>query len=141
MKLSFTEENYLKALYKIMEGKEPKEAGTNELALHLNIKPSSVNDMLKKLHEKQLVHHERYKKIRLTEQGEILAIDIIRKHRLWETFLHNSLHFSWDEVHELAEELEHIQSKKLIQRLDEFLGFPKQDPHGHPIPTEKGFSK
>lgn len=138
--LSFTEENYLKALYRIIhdEVRERKEAGTNELALHLGLKPATVNDMLKKLKGKKLIQYEKYGKIRLTRKGEKAGVDIIRKHRLWETFLYEKLGFDWDEVHELAEELEHIQSQKLIERLDKFLNYPQFDPHGDVIPNARG---
>jgi DtxR family Mn-dependent transcriptional regulator len=136
--LSYTEENYLKALFKITSENESKEAGTNELASILCVKPATVNDMLKKLKEKKLVDYERYRKITLTVIGNKKAIEIIRKHRLWETFLYQKLDFSWDEVHDVAEQLEHIQSEKLIDKLDKFLGYPKFDPHGDPIPSQKG---
>lgn len=137
--LTNTEENYLKALFhltKEIDGKD--DAGTNELASYLNIKPASASDMLKKLKDKDLVYFEKYGKITLTEVGLKYAIQIIRKHRLWETFLYEKLQFSWDEVHEVAEQLEHIKSKKLIEQIDKFLGYPKNDPHGDPIPDIKG---
>lgn len=136
--LSYTEENYLKAIFKIGIENGSHEAGTNDLAFLLSITPASVNEMLKKLSEKKLVSYKKYEKTTLTDKGLYLAKDIIRKHRLWETFLYQKLEFSWDEVHEIAEELEHINSKKLINKLDKFLGYPKFDPHGDPIPNEKG---
>jgi DtxR family Mn-dependent transcriptional regulator len=137
--LSHTEENYLKALFHLTtESNEKSKAGTNELAAHLNVKPASVNDMLKKLKEKKLISYEKYGKISLTVEGKRKAVDIIRKHRLWETFLYEKLEFSWDEVHEIAEQLEHIQSQKLIDRLDKFLEYPQLDPHGDAIPNAKG---
>jgi DtxR family Mn-dependent transcriptional regulator len=136
--LSFTEENYLKALFKIPFESGTNEAGTNELAMFLVVKPATVNDMLKKLKEKELVDYEKYGKIKLTTEGRKIALEIIRKHRLWETFLYQKLEFSWDEVHEVAEQLEHIQSTKLIDKLDKFLDFPEYDPHGDPIPNKKG---
>ena len=136
--LSYTEENYLKALVKITIDSEQAEVGTNELAKVLAVKPATANDMLKKLKEKKMVDYEKYGKITLTNEGKNLAIDIIRKHRLWETFLYEKLEFSWDEVHELAEQLEHIQSEKLVDKLDKFLDYPDFDPHGDPIPTKKG---
>lgn len=136
--LSFTEENYLKALFKIPFESGTNEAGTNELASLLVVKPATVNDMLKKLKEKELVDYEKYGKIRLTNEGRKIALEIIRKHRLWETFLHQKLEFSWDEVHEVAEQLEHIQSIKLVDKLDKFLDYPEFDPHGDPIPNKKG---
>lgn len=136
---SFTEENYLKALFHIANEKsDSDEVGTNELALYLNVKPSSVNSMLKKLKEKGLISYEKYGKISLTEAGSKLGISVIRKHRLWETFLYEKLGFTWDEVHEIAEELEHISSEKLVERLDKFLDYPKFDPHGDPIPDGTG---
>lgn len=137
--LSFTEENYLKALFLLtLEDGDKKEAGTNEMALQLGLKPATVNDMLKKLKEKKLIHYERYGKSSLTKEGKKLAVGIVRKHRLWETFLFEKLGFSWDEVHEVAEQLEHIQSKKLIDKLDEYLNYPAIDPHGDSIPNAKG---
>jgi len=137
--LSFTEENYLKALFQLtLEDGDKKEAGTNEMALQLGLKPATVNDMLKKLKEKKLIHYERYGKSSLTKEGKKIAVDIVRKHRLWETFLFEKLGFSWDEVHEVAEQLEHIQSKKLIDKLDQYLNYPAIDPHGDSIPNAKG---
>ena len=141
MNLSYTEENYLKCIFKIGSENEIQEAGTNALAEYLSVKPASVNEMAKKLKEKKLVDYEKYGKIKLTKSGNEHAIDIIRKQRLWETFLYEKLEFRWDEVHEIAEELEHINSKKLIDRLDRFLNFPEYDPHGDPIPNEKGVLK
>jgi len=137
--LSYTEENYLKAILHISSRiEDKKEAGTNELAQHLAVKPATVNNMLKKLKEKKLIHNERYGKIRLSVKGKSVALQVVRKHRLWETFLFEKLSFSWDEVHAVAEQLEHIQSEKLIERLDQFLGFPLFDPHGDPIPRKNG---
>ncbi|MBX3164069.1 MAG: metal-dependent transcriptional regulator [Bacteroidetes bacterium] len=137
--LSQTEENYLKALfYLTSENADKSEAGTNELAATLNVKPATANDMLKKLKEKKLVNYERYGKISLTNSGKKQAIDIVRKHRLWETFLYEKLEFTWDEVHEVAEQLEHIHSPKLIEKLEKFLNYPEFDPHGDAIPNAKG---
>lgn len=136
--LSYTEENYLKALLKLTLENELSEAGTNELAVLLAVKPATVNDMLKKLKDKELVNYAKYGKITLTASGRVSALAVLRKHRLWETFLFEKLSFSWHEVHEVAEQLEHIQSEKLVSQLDEFLGFPKFDPHGEPIPDYKG---
>jgi DtxR family Mn-dependent transcriptional regulator len=136
--LSFTEENYLKSLLKINLESDHTEAGTNELASILSVKPATVTDMLKKLKEKKLVNYERYGKISLTKEGRKKAIEVLRKHRLWETFLYEKLSFTWDEVHEVAEQLEHIQSAKLINKIDELLGFPEFDPHGDAIPNAKG---
>lgn len=136
--LSYTEENYLKALLKISFDIGVEKVGTNELAHALEVKPATANDMLKKLKEKNLVDYKKYGKINLTSEGRKIAIEIIRKHRLWETFLYQKLEFSWDEVHEVAEQLEHIQSQKLVDKLDKFLAFPEFDPHGDPIPNSKG---
>jgi DtxR family Mn-dependent transcriptional regulator len=137
--LSYTEENYLKALLMLSFQNEARpEAGTNEMAAHLGVKPATATDMLKKLKEKNLVTYQKYGKILLTEEGKKNGITILRKHRLWETFLYEKLDFSWDEVHEVAEQLEHIQSPKLVNKLDEFLGFPEFDPHGDPIPKDNG---
>ena len=140
--LSFTEENYLKALWHLtMDNTHKEEAGTNELAAHLNVKPATANDMLKKLKEKKLVDYKKYGKSSLTNIGKKLAIEVVRKHRLWETFLYEKLEFTWDEVHEVAEQLEHIKSQKLVDKLDKFLNYPKLDPHGDVIPNEKGEMK
>ena len=136
--LSYTEENYLKAFLKINFDTGSDEVGTNELANALAVKPATANDMLKKLKEKGLVDYEKYGKITLTKDGKKGAIEVIRKHRLWETFLWQKLEFSWDEVHEVAEQLEHIQSAKLVDKLDKFLDFPEFDPHGDPIPNRNG---
>ncbi|KYP13137.1 metal-dependent transcriptional regulator [Flavihumibacter sp. CACIAM 22H1] len=136
MKYSSSKENYIKAIYHL-EQEEPV-VSTNALARQLSTKPASVTDMLKKLHEQDLLEYEPYKGVRLTESGKTVALQIIRKHRLWEFFLVEKLGFGWEEVHEIAEELEHISSRKLIDRLDEFLGKPKTDPHGDPIPDANG---
>lgn len=135
---TFTEENYLKTIYKLSRLAEGQQVSTNAIAEVLSTKASSVTDMIKKLSEKELVNYQRYQGVTLTEQGERIALRIIRKHRLWEYFLVNKLHFKWDEVHEAAEQLEHIHSEKLIERLDDFLGNPKYDPHGDPIPDKDG---
>ncbi len=135
--LSLTEENYLKAIYHISEG-GTKSVLTNELAEAMNTKAASVTDMIKKLSLKELITYEKYYGVNLTNFGKTEALLVIRKHRLWETFLVEKLGFNWDEVHEVAEQLEHIHSSRLIDKLDEFLGFPKVDPHGDPIPDSKG---
>jgi DtxR family Mn-dependent transcriptional regulator len=111
---------------------------TNELANELKTKPASVTDMMKKLKTKKLLHYEPYQGFRLSSEGNKVALGIIRRHRLWEFFLAEKLKFTWDEVHEVAEQLEHVSSKKLIDKLDEFLGFPRVDPHGDPIPDANG---
>jgi len=133
---SFTEENYLKIIYHLAE--KTSIVQTNAIAEQIQTKPASVTDMIKKLADKGLVDYVKYQGVTLTEKGKHAAINIVRKHRLWEVFLVDKLHFKWDEVHEVAEELEHIKSVDLIERLDEFLGFPKADPHGDPIPDKNG---
>jgi len=136
--LTFTEENYLKAIYSIQHDNDPAEVSVNEIADRMQTRPATVTDMLRKLSDKSLIHYEKYKKLRLSDSGMAHALQIIRKHRLWETFLCSKLNFAWDEVHEVAEQLEHIHSQKLTDRLDEYLGFPQFDPHGDPIPDAKG---
>ncbi|HEU5147470.1 MAG TPA: metal-dependent transcriptional regulator [Chryseosolibacter sp.] len=135
--LSFTEENYLKAIYRLSEG-GTKAVLTNKIAESMSTKAASVTDMIKKLSNKHLISYEKYYGARITKHGKSEALAVIRKHRLWETFLVEKLHFSWDEVHDVAEQLEHIQSPLLIEKLDEFLGYPTADPHGHPIPDKDG---
>ena len=136
---SQTEENYLKAIYKLAEA-EPDTAGvsTNRIAAALATRAASVTDMLRRLADKGLLAYEKYRGVQLTPEGLRLALLTIRKHRLWEVFLVQQLGFSWDEVHDVAEELEHVQSPLLMRRLDAFLGHPALDPHGDPIPTEDG---
>lgn len=138
MQLSQTEENYIKAIYSLSERNKSFETSTNEIAAKMNTKPPSVSDMLRKLTAKKLVTYQKYKKVNLTKTGKHVAIQIIRKHRLWEVFLHEKLNFAWDEVHEVAEQLEHIHSEKLTERLEKYLGFPQYDPHGDPIPSANG---
>lgn len=132
-----SEENYLKVIYHLAQV-SPKGVNTNAIAEMLNTKASSVTDMIKKLDEKELVSYVKYQGVSLTKKGLLAAKMIIRKHRLWEVFLVEKLNFSWDEVHEIAEELEHIKSEKLIDKLDAFLEFPDFDPHGDPIPNSDG---
>ncbi|MEM6829109.1 MAG: metal-dependent transcriptional regulator [Bacteroidota bacterium] len=134
--LSFTEENYLKALYHLSDGSES--VNTNAIAEHLQTSPASVNDMIKKLANKSLIGYKKYKGAILLPEGKKSALHIIRKHRLWEVFLVEKLGFKWDEVHEIAEQLEHIKSPLLVERLDQFLGMPAIDPHGDPIPDKDG---
>jgi DtxR family Mn-dependent transcriptional regulator len=134
---SFTEENYLKHIYKLSR-KSDKGVSTNSLAEQLDTKASSVTDMIKKLAAKKLVDYKKYQGVTLSKKGRKIAVDIIRKHRLWEVFLLEHLGFGGEEVHEVAEELEHINSDTLIARLDKFLGYPKYDPHGGPIPDSEG---
>ncbi len=131
------EENYLKAIFKIEE-KEGKAASTNAVAAAMQTTAASVTDMLKRLAEKELIAYEKYRGVQLTEQGSQVAVALIRKHRLWEVFLVEKLGFAWDEVHELAEQLEHVHGNNLVSRLDTFLGYPKFDPHGDPIPDAEG---
>ncbi|WP_424492907.1 metal-dependent transcriptional regulator [Salinimicrobium sp. GXAS 041] len=134
---SLSEENYLKAIFHLEQAYK-KGVSTNALAEGMETKASSVTDMVKKLSDKNLVKYKRYQGVKLSELGKKAAVEIIRKHRLWEVFLVEKLNFSWDEVHEVAEQLEHIRSDKLIQELDRFLDFPSRDPHGDPIPTAEG---
>jgi len=135
--LSYAEENYLKTIYHLSDhGKT--DVSTNAIAEVLNTKPASVTDMLKKLAVKNVIRHIPYQGVTVSDEGKIAALKVIRKHRLWEVFLVEKLKFNWDEVHDVAEQLEHINSALLIERLDEFLGFPKHDPHGDPIPDAHG---
>lgn len=134
---SFSEENYLKAIFHL-ERLYPAGVSTNALAEQMETKASSVTDMAKKLADKDLVNYKKYQGVKLSKKGKETAVNVIRKHRLWEVFLVDKLQFNWDEVHEVAEQLEHIKSEKLIRELDRFLGFPKRDPHGDPIPDAEG---
>jgi len=134
---SFTEENYLKIIYHLSLNTEST-VQTNAIAERIQTKAASVTDMIKKLADKQLVDYKKYQGVKLTDSGKAAAINIVRRHRLWEVFLVEKLNFKWDEVHDIAEELEHIKSPELIERLDEFLAFPKNDPHGDPIPDKNG---
>ncbi|MCH2224683.1 MAG: metal-dependent transcriptional regulator [Crocinitomicaceae bacterium] len=137
--LSFTEENYLKALVQLtVFSEDVSEIGVNSLAKSLDIKPATASDMVRKLKDKSLVNYEKYGKVSLTPDGAKKGMMVIRRHRLWETFLYSKLDFSWGEVHDIAEELEHIHSEKLIDKLDEFLDFPEFDPHGEAIPNRYG---
>ena len=135
--MTFSEENYLKTIYHLTIISD-SEISTNAIAEKMETKPSSVTDMLKKLAEKDLVNYKKYQGVSLTENGKLAAKMIVRKHRLWEVFLVDKLDFSWDEVHDVAEQLEHIKSEKLINKLDDFLGNPTEDPHGDPIPDVNG---
>jgi DtxR family Mn-dependent transcriptional regulator len=134
---SFTEENYLKAIYKLQEANGLVVA-TSALAQVLEVHAPSVTDMLKRMAGKKLVTYQKSKGVKLTEKGRQVAVGIIRNHRLWEVFLVDKLGYKWDEVHDLAEQLEHIHSEDLTNKLDMFLGFPKADPHGDPIPDANG---
>lgn len=137
MGLTYAEENYLKAILRLSKPPDGT-VSTNAVAAHVETSAASVTDMLKKLADKELITYKRYKGAQLTEEGTRIATKLLRKHRLWEVFLAQSLGMSWEEVHEIAEELEHIQSDILIERLDAFLGYPKFDPHGDPIPNAQG---
>ena len=137
MFLSQAEENYIKAIYKLTLNSE-NGTSTNDIAGEVNTKASSVTDMLKKLKKKEIINYKPYNPISLTELGTEKAITVIRKQRLWEVFLHDKLGFKWDEINEVAEELEHIQNSKLINNLDDFLNNPSHDPHGNPIPDRFG---
>ncbi|WP_136467765.1 metal-dependent transcriptional regulator [Flagellimonas onchidii] len=132
-----SEENYIKTIFHL-GGSNSITVATNAIAEQMETKPSSVTDMARKLAEKGLVHYKKYQGVSLTDIGVKTALSIIRKHRLWEVFLVKKLDFSWDEVHEVAEQLEHIKSEKLIDKIDELLDFPKYDPHGDPIPSKDG---
>lgn len=135
--VSLSEENYLKAIYQL--GQQGSVAvSTNAIAKKIESKASSVTDMIKKLAEKKLANYVKYKGVSLTEKGRLAAALVVRKHRLWEVFLVEKLNFSWDEVHDVAEQLEHIKSLKLVNQLDDFLGNPTHDPHGDPIPDREG---
>jgi len=135
--LTFAEENYLKTIYHLSAG-GLKDVSTNQIAEGMKTKAASVTDMLKKLSSKNFISYEKYYGVRVTKNGKSEALSVIRKHRLWETFLVQKLRFNWDEVHEIAEQLEHIHSPILIEKLDEFLGYPTTDPHGEPIPDHNG---
>lgn len=135
--VSHTEENYLKAIYKIAE-KDKKPVGTNAIAGEMDTSAASVTDMLKRLAEKGLINYQKYKGVNLSAKGSKIATNLIRKHRLWESFLAEKLGFTWDKIHDIAEQMEHIKSTELVQKLDEFLDFPKFDPHGDPIPNADG---
>ncbi len=137
MKISKTEENYLKAIFSITEKNQPS-ASTNAISKKMKTSAASVTDMVKRLAKKKLVIHESHKGVHLTKAGNQIATMLVRKHRLWEVFLVEKLNFLWDEVHDIAEELEHIDSDELMIRLDDFLGNPKFDPHGDPIPDANG---
>lgn len=135
--ITLTEENYIKAIYHLGNNGS-NTVNTNAIAEAMQTKASSVTDMIKKLSEKNYADYKKYQGVTLTDEGKRVAVNIIRKHRLWEVFLVEKLNFSWDEVHEVAEHLEHIKSEKLVDELDAFLEFPTHDPHGDPIPDKDG---
>jgi DtxR family Mn-dependent transcriptional regulator len=134
---SLSEENYLKAIYHLSNHGQDS-VNTNAIAEEMKTAPASVSDMIRKLSKKKLVDYQKYRGVNISTKGKDIALKVIRKHRLWEVFLVEKLNFHWDEVHEIAEQLEHIQSPVLISKLDEFLDFPKHDPHGDPIPDDDG---
>jgi DtxR family transcriptional regulator, Mn-dependent transcriptional regulator len=133
---SISEENYIKTIFHLQQHHDT--VTTNALAKELKTSAASVTDMMKKLKIKKLLHYEAYRGFKLSTEGRKVALGIIRRHRLWEFFLAEKLKFNWEEVHAVAEELEHVGSKKLIDKLDEYLGHPKFDPHGDPIPDING---
>lgn len=135
--LSLTEENYLKAIYHLSDGGQ-LDVSTTALSEQMKTKPATVSDMIKKLASKKVINYEKYRGVNISEAGKTLALHVIRKHRLWEVFLVDKLDFNWDEVHEIAEQMEHIKSPLLVERLDAFLGHPSVDPHGDPIPDKHG---
>jgi DtxR family Mn-dependent transcriptional regulator len=137
MSISFAEENYLKIIYRLSESTND-DISTNAIAELTQNKAASVTDMLRKMSDKGWVNYQKYQGVRLSAIGEKIALDIVRKHRLWEVFLVTKMGFNWDEVHEIAEQLEHIESEVLIDKLDAFLDFPRTDPHGDPIPNKEG---
>ena len=137
VKLSKSEENYLKSIFNLSEFGN-KQVTTNSISKILNIEPASVTDMIKKLSKKKLIYHEKYKGSTISKSGIKIALQIIRRHRLWEVFLYDKLNFKWDKIHDIAEELEHVSSEELIDNLDKFLKYPKIDPHGDPIPNKLG---
>ena len=134
--LTRSEEDHIKAIHTLTE--VDGRATTNAISERLSTKASSVSDMLKKLAEKKLLEHEPYYGAKLTVKGEAVALQLLRRHRLWETFLVDRLGFGWDEVHEVAEQLEHVVSEKLVDKLESYLGRPRFDPHGDPIPDKSG---
>jgi DtxR family Mn-dependent transcriptional regulator len=136
LNFSASEENYLKTIFHLQT--RDSNVTTNELAERLHTRPASITDMMKKLKSRKLVNYQPYQGFRLTPEGKKAALNIIRRHRLWEYFLAAKLKFNWDEVHEVAEQLEHVSNKKLIDKLDEYLAYPKFDPHGDPIPDTNG---
>jgi DtxR family Mn-dependent transcriptional regulator len=136
MNFSVSEENYIKSIYHLQQ--ETGLVNTNALAAEMNTKAASVTDMLKKLSDKKILLYEKYRGFKLTDNGKKIALSVVRRHRLWEFFLVEKLGFAWDKVHDIAEELEHVSSDELIERLQQFLGNPLFDPHGDPIPDSNG---
>ena len=136
--ITSTEEDYIKAIFNISQSGKRELVGTNQIAERMSTTAASVTDMLRKLNNKELIVYEKYKGVKLSPMGTMQAMSLLRKHRLWESFLVEKLDFAWDEVHDIAEQLEHIQSNDLVNRLDKYLGYPKFDPHGDPIPDAQG---
>ncbi|WP_462220466.1 metal-dependent transcriptional regulator [Ferruginibacter sp.] len=136
MNFTVSEENYIKSIYHLQQ--DTGIVNTNALAAEMQTKAASVTDMLKKLSAKKILQYEKYKGFKLTDNGKKVALTVVRKHRLWEYFLVEKLGFEWDKVHDIAEELEHISSSELIEKLQRFLGNPSFDPHGDPIPDSNG---
>ena len=134
---TLSEENYLKAIY-TLEKQGIRKITLTSISESLSNNPASVVDMIKKLVEKDLLEYEKSKGVALTDKGRSIAVMIVRRHRLWEAFLLEKLGYGWDEVHDIAEQLEHVQHPELADRLDQFLGFPQYDPHGDPIPKANG---
>lgn len=135
---SVVEENYIKNIYLLLESSKDKVVKTNDIAYKLNYSAASVTDMLQKLADKKLILYKKYYGVELTKKGRTIALNVVRKHRLWELFLTKILNFTWDKVHDIAEQLEHVQSKELIDSIDKYLNYPKYDPHGDPIPSADG---
>lgn len=135
---TFSEENYLKSIFRLSQTPDIKKISTSAIAESLGNNPASVVDMIRKLSDKQLIEYDKKKGVKLTLQGQRDAIQIVRKHRLWEVFLLEKLGYRWDEIHDIAEELEHIRHHDLADRLERFLEYPEYDPHGDPIPKANG---
>ncbi len=135
-KNSQTEENYLKALYNLAN--ENDEVNASDLSQNLGVSMPTVNSMVKRLADRDYLLYQKYRPLKLTREGKMAAAGIIRKHRLTEMFLVEKMGFGWEEVHDIAEQIEHIQSERYFDRMDELLGFPRFDPHGSPIPDENG---
>lgn len=137
MQLTYTEENYIKVIHQLSNDGQQTVA-TNTLANQLHTSPAAITDMIQRMHQKGLLTYQKYQGVNMTTLGREKAMQILRKHRLWEVFLVKKLQFTWDEVQVVAEELEHVQSDILIQRLDAYLGNPVYSPHGEPIPNAMG---
>ena len=134
---TISKEDYLKSIY-TLNSQADRAVSTSNLAAKLELSNAAISDMSKKLSELGLISYEKYKGVELTKEGEIIALNILRRHRLWELFMIKVLNLSWDEVHDEAEKLEHHTSEFLIDKIDEYLGFPEFDPHGAPIPRKNG---